>query len=89
MGQRISLVGAVAGTEFTWSAWTILPFAPIGPFSQPGGVSFYAYGPGGASRTVGTGLTVTPEPSTWALLGTGLLAVGGVAARCRKGSAAA
>jgi hypothetical protein len=30
-----------------------------------------------------SGTVVTPEPSTWALLGTGLLAVGGIAARRR------
>jgi hypothetical protein len=30
------------------------------------------------------GVTTTPEPGTWALLGTGLLALGGVARRRRS-----
>ncbi|MDF1502290.1 PEP-CTERM sorting domain-containing protein [Roseisolibacter sp. H3M3-2] len=43
-------------------------------------------GPGQAGLLldrVGGGASVVPEPSTWLLLGTGLLAVGGVAARRR------
>jgi hypothetical protein len=36
------------------------------------------------TRTVGSAITVTPEPSTWALLAGGLAGVGVVARRRRR-----
>ena len=38
----------------------------------------------GSVQTVLLQVTAVPEPGTWALLGTGLLALGGVAARRRR-----
>lgn len=50
--------------------------------SGDGGAGWY--GAGSFTFEAGGAAVVTPEPGTWALLGTGLVALGGIAARRRR-----
>jgi hypothetical protein len=88
-----SLVGARAGDVFERSlslgstargAGANVPFAPTSVttwgLDTPGPLL-------GRTIVVGSAtVMVTPEPSTWALIGTGLLAIGGLARRKRTAS---
>lgn len=59
--------------------------APGGaPMLRSGDGSPGWYGAGSFTFDTGGGAVVTPEPGTWALLGTGLVALGGIAARRRR-----
>lgn len=71
MGLRIT--GGYTQVVLLPSSYSAAP----GTYLRPGGITGV---PGERVETVALAL-VTPEPGTWALLGTGLLALGGVAAR--------
>jgi hypothetical protein len=88
-----SLVGARAGDVFerglmlgsnALGGGANYPFAPTRVSAW--GLSNTGPGLGSTVVSSSTTLVVTPEPSTWALLGTGLLAVGGLARRKRTAS---
>lgn len=81
----ISLIGAAPGTQFSWSVFGENRTAGLtGRTIYPSTVRYDAWGGPQHWMPFGVAVTVTPEPSTWALLGTGLLAVGGVAARRKR-----
>ncbi|MEP6729109.1 MAG: PEP-CTERM sorting domain-containing protein [bacterium] len=74
--------GNQAPVVFDMQTWDVSAYAS----SQLTSITFTDYGPGANSaflRGVTVDVTSTPEPATWALTFTGLLALGGIARRKR------
>jgi hypothetical protein len=78
----MSLIGAAPGAQFSWGVFGENRTAGFtGRTIYPSSVRYDAWGGPQFWMPFSVAVTVTPEPSTWTLLGTGLLAVGGIVAR--------